>query len=114
MIREIRLAMGRTIQIIDFKDSVRWDAAITFSRDVEGGEAEPAFLQSSMRTMADVYADVESAMLSAAKLAAEEEVEANPSFGSVNEHEALNPKFSEPGGGTSAKGRRRPPPKRGS
>lgn len=108
----INLSMGRTVQIIDYKDSVKYHVSISFTRDVEGGEAVEPFLARAKAETARVFGEVEEVMLQTAKESAEEQVETNPSFGSVNEFEPLKPRFSEPKRGKRAG--RRPPPRRGS
>ena len=91
-IREIRIGMGRTVQLIDFKDTVKYDVSLTVTQ--QQFESDMDCVRRAQRATAEVFNDVEAVMLDVAKAAAEEECEANPSFGGVNEMTPLDPQFS--------------------
>lgn len=111
-IREITLTIGRSVQIVDYSDQIRYDVTVKHTRDVEGGEGQAPFIARAKQDTADIFKDVEAAMLDTAQIAAREECEQNPQFNGVNEYEKLDPKFSPAGGGgKKAPRRRRPPPK---
>jgi hypothetical protein len=87
--KEIRLSLGRTVQLVQYQDSVRYDVTVTTTR--EEGESKVDFFARAAQDTKAAYQQVEKAMLEAGMEAVEDVV------GEKFAPEALDPKFSPPG-----------------
>lgn len=79
--KTVTISLGRTLQIVDYKDTIRYD--VTLATPQHPAETDAALVLRAQQETVDLYKQVEAMMLQAAESADHD----TP----VNDHAPLNP-----------------------